>query len=85
MFAQNLAVAAIVGACALYAVWRLMPSMARRAVATAALRLPLPGWLAAPLQRTAQATDACGCAGCDSTVAKPGAAQPLTFHPRRRR
>jgi len=87
MFAQHLAVAAIVGVCALYAVWRLMPSMARRRVAAAALRLPLPGWLAAPLRRTVQAPSACGCDGCDSTVAKPvaGVAQPLTFHPRRRR
>jgi hypothetical protein len=86
MLAQSMAVAVIVAACTVYAVWRLMPSVARRRVAVVALRLPLPVRFAAPLRRMAQATNACGCDGCDGDVARPaaGAPQRVTFHPRRR-
>jgi len=82
---QSLLVALIVGACAVYALWKLVPSAARRHFANAALRLPLPPLLA-PLRRAMQAANACGCDGCDVVARKPdaGAAQPLRFHPRRR-
>ena len=85
--AQGLVVAWVVGACAVYAVWTLMPSGARRHVALAALRLPLPASMAAQLRRAAQRTSGCACAGCDHAVPKPaaGAVQPMRFHPRVRR
>ena len=85
--AQNLAVALIVGACTVYALWSLMPAAARRAVATHALRLPLPSVLAAPLRRAAKPAQGCGCDGCDRAAVAPAAIEPqrVTFHPRPRR
>ena len=85
--AQNLIAALIVGACAVYALWKLMPSAARRGLATAALRLPVPAWLAAPLHRATQASAGCACDGCDRALPKraPDSAHPVVFHPRQRR
>ena len=85
--AQMFIVTLIVGACAAYALWTLMPSAARRACAGAALRLPLPALFMAPLQKAAQPTNACGCDGCDKSATKPAAAsaQTVRFHPRPRR
>jgi hypothetical protein len=85
--AQELIVALIVGACAVYALWKLMPSAARRRLATVALRLPLPALLAAPLHRATQASAGCACDGCDRALPKraPDSAQPVVFHPRQRR
>jgi hypothetical protein len=85
--AQDLIVALIVGACAVYALWKLMPSAARRRLAMAALRLPLPALLAAPLHRALQADTGCACDGCDGAQPKraPDSVQPVVFHPRQRR
>ena len=85
--AQNLIVALIVGGCAVYALWMLMPSAARRRLATTALRLPLPALLTAPLLRATQAATGCACDGCDRALPKraPDSAQPVVFHPRQRR
>jgi hypothetical protein len=91
--AQGLVVACIVGACALFALWTLAPSAARRACATAALRLPLPAGLAARLRpairAAAQGESGCCCAGCEHAAPKENAAasveQRVTFHPPLRR
>jgi hypothetical protein len=85
--AQDLIVALIVGACAIYALWKLMPSAARRRLAIAVLRLPLPALLAAPLHRATQAASGCACDGCDRALPQraPDVAQPVVFHPRQRR
>ena len=89
---QSWTVALLVIGSAAYAAWTLMPAAARRALARATLRLPLPDALAARLRRAAQGTSGCGCAGCDHAAVKPGdgdgkviPAQPITFHPRGRR
>jgi len=83
VLAQTLAVALIVSACALYAAWRLMPAAARRAFAAAALRLPLPARITAPLQRAAQGASGCHCDGCGNAAPPPaGAVQPVKFHRR---
>ena len=88
---QSGVVALIVGACLLYAVWTLMPAAARRALAGALLRLPLPAPLAARLMKTANAASGCGCDGCDrapvatAAAAPKRAEQPIRFHPRPRR
>ena len=89
---QSVAVALIVGACLAYAVWVLMPSVARRALAGALLLLPLPAPLAARLVKTANAASGCGCDGCDrasdvspAPAASRRAEQPIRFHPRARR
>ena len=87
---QSGVVALIVGTCLAYAVWVLMPSAARRVLAGALLRLPLPAPLATRLVKTAHAASGCGCDGCDrAPVATAAAApkrteQPIHFHPRAR-
>ncbi len=87
---QTLIVALLVGACSVYAIWTLMPSAARRSMASALLRLPhRPHWLEARLQKVVQAVSGCGCDGCDRSekkpAANPAAPQAITFHPRARR
>ena len=84
---QTAVVALIVGACLAYAVWALMPSAARSALAGALLRLPLPASLAARLAKTANAASGCGCDGCDRAPVATAAEvpkrteQPIRFHP----
>ncbi len=79
---QNLVVALIVLACSSYAVWTLMPSALRRALAQRALHWPWPDALAARVRRAAKAPTGCGCDGCDAGRPKPaaGAAQPIRIH-----
>lgn len=84
---QTLIVAVVVGACSFYAVWTLMPSSARRALALVLLRVPhLPTGIETRLQKAAQAASGCGCDGCDRFDKKPAsntpASQTITFHPR---
>ncbi len=82
MKGQMLAVLMIVAACALYAGWSLAPAIARRSVARAALRLPLPGFMARYFGKVAlRASAGCGCDGCD--VPPPAAKeQPIRIHRR---
>jgi hypothetical protein len=90
---QWVVVAVLVGGCAAYAAWTLMPAAARRRLATAAVMRHWPVerfW-----RRHAQAASGCGCDGCDAAplAKRPGAAasggrdsgeaRPITFHPRR--
>ena len=92
---QTLIVALLVTGCAIYAAWTLMPAAARRAVALALLKLPLPDGVAAKMRRAATASSGCGCDGCDRAPKKAppgspadrGASQPqiVTFHPRPKR
>jgi len=85
MTLQALIVIMLVPMCSGYAVWTLMPSSGRRAVAGWLLRFKLPRRLAAPLAKAAAAPAAsCGCSGCDraAPAAPAGSAQALRFHPR---
>lgn len=72
----------LVGGCAVYAAWRLMPAALRRATARGLLRLPLPArWRNALGAVAAAGASGCGCSGCDRAV--PAAkTQPLVFHRR---
>lgn len=84
---QTLIVALLVSGSFVYAAWRLMPQVVRRALAGGLQRLPLPAFLRARLRQVASATGGCGCSGCDSAPLKAKAAstvvQPLVFHPRK--
>ncbi len=82
---QTLIVALLVVACSVYAAWTLMPAAARRGIASALLKLPLPGAFAAKMRRAATVSSGCGCDGCDHAPAKaaPQAPQVVTFHRRR--
>ncbi len=85
---QDLIVALLVAGCAVYAAWTLMPAAARRAVAGALLKLPLPASFALRMRKAATASSGCGCDGCDHAPAKtaksakasPAAPQVVTFH-----
>jgi len=83
---QTTLVALVVAGCLVYAVWVLMPAVARRPVARTLLRLPLPAVLRGAVGRAAQGSNGCGCDGCDSPAAAPrDAARPVTFHARPKR
>jgi len=89
MNVQLIVVALVVAACAIYAAWTLAPRALRRRVAGALLGRGWPARIEQFLQRHARADDGCGCDGCDVAEAKakakgaaPGAARPITFHPR---
>ena len=89
---QTVVVAFLVAGCAVYAAWALMPAAARRGIALALLKRPLPGVAARFLRRHAEAASGCGCDGCDRNVGAaptpsarpPAEGAPLVFHPRRR-
>ncbi|WP_280152614.1 DUF6587 family protein [Piscinibacter sp. XHJ-5] len=61
---QAFIVALIVIGCTAYAVWTLMPSAARRALAQLLLRVRWPDRIARVWRREAASTGGCG--GCDS-------------------
>lgn len=84
---QMLIVVLLVFGCAVYAAWSLMPSAARRSLAIALLKWPVPAAFAGPLQRAAKGATGCGCDSCDHAPAKaktaptlPATPQPVTFH-----
>jgi hypothetical protein len=78
MSAQGLIVALIVVASGAYAVWTLMPSAARRAIASRVLRLALPELFAKPFRKAVQPSGGCGgCGGCGDSAATPGARKAL--------
>ena len=85
MTLQALIVMMLVSMCSGYALWTLMPSFARRAVAAWLLGFKPPRFLAAPLAMAAAAPGAsCACSGCEraAPAAPVGSAQPLRFHSR---
>jgi hypothetical protein len=92
MNAQWSIVAVVVLASAVYVAWTLMPASLRRALARAALRLPLPSPIAARMRADAADASSCGCSGCDrnplstksAAAAATTAARPITFHRRSR-
>lgn len=82
MNGQMLVVLVVVAACAVYAGWNLAPAVVRRCVAKAALRLPLPGFMARYFSKVAQRASAgCDCDGCDAT-APAAKEQPIRIHRR---
>lgn len=87
MNTQLLIVILLVSACSLYAVWVLMPAVARRFVAQRLVRLPLGQTLKAPLVRAASTSSGCDCSGCDKVidVKNKGEAKPIRFHARTKR
>ena len=83
---QDLLVALIVVACAVYAVWALLPMAWRRALAQRLVAAPSPAPIKRWLQQAAQpaqAGNACGCDGCGAGAPKPADVKPIRFHPRR--
>jgi hypothetical protein len=90
MNAQWAIVVVVVLASTVYAAWTLMPASLRRALATAALKLPLPAVAAARMRAHAANVSSCGCTGCDrnplatksSDRAATAATRPITLHRR---
>lgn len=86
MATQSLIVVLLVLGCSLYALWTLMPVVARRFIAQRMLRLPLPAAWTAVFRRAVKQPSGCDCSGCDKVVdlqAQP-APQVIRFHPQRR-
>ena len=84
MALQSLIVALLVAGCGVYAAWSLMPAVLRRRAASALLRWPLPGFVAAPLRRAVQSAGAHGCSGCDAATPVHGA-RAVHVHRRKER
>jgi hypothetical protein len=85
MSAQGLIVALIVVASGAYAVWTLMPSAARRAIASRVLRLALPELFAKPFRKAVQPAGACGgCGGCGDSAAPSAKKAPPVVRLHRR-
>ena len=85
MTLQTLIVMMLVSMCSGYAVWTLMPSIARRTVVKWLLRFKLPRRLAVPLAKVAAAPAAsCGCSGCDraAPAVAAQAVHPVQIHRR---
>ncbi len=74
MMIQSTIVALLVFACGVYALWTLMPAVARRALALRMLALPLPTPFTRSLQKATRSSGGCG--GCDSCAGAPAAADP---------
>ncbi len=88
MAAQQLIVFTLVLGCSLYALWMLMPAVARRFVAKGLVHLPLGRRLKTVFQKAAApgAAGGCDCSGCDKVVDKQPkpAVQVVHFHARTR-
>ena len=93
---QILIVALVVAGSFVYAAWCLMPQVLRRGLAAWLLCLPVPARWLAPLHKAAQTSGGCHCSGCDrapgqgasrslSEPTRPAVAQPLIFHPPKKR
>jgi hypothetical protein len=84
MNTQIVVVALLVAGCTAYAAWTLMPHAARRAIARALLKLPLPTVASTRLQKHLAEPSGCGCDGCDMGTKKPGKSsiQPIRIHRR---
>ncbi len=76
MTAQQGIVCVLVLACSGYALWTLMPTAARRFLATRLQHLPLGPRLQATFTRAAAATSGCDCSGCDKVVDRTPKGQP---------
>ncbi|MFZ3128718.1 MAG: hypothetical protein WA136_11960 [Rhodoferax sp.] len=86
MATQSLIVLLLVLGCSLYALWTLMPAVARRFLAQRLLRLPLPAAWATIFLRAVKQPSGCDCSGCDKVVdlqRQPGT-QVVRFHPQRK-
>jgi hypothetical protein len=82
MTTQHLVVFALVAGCTIYALWALMPAVARRFIAKQLVKWPLGSAWKARFQQAASASSGCDCSGCDKVVdlqRKP-APQVIRFH-----
>ncbi len=86
MATQQVIVFLLVLGCSLYAAWKLMPAVARRAIARLALQLPLRGKFKDQMNKAAATGTAggCDCSGCDQVVDKQRKPeeQVVRFHAR---
>ncbi|MEO7108033.1 MAG: hypothetical protein ABIZ09_16785 [Rhodoferax sp.] len=88
MNTQIAIVVLLVSTCSMYAVWILMPAVARRFLAQRLQRLPLGQALKARMARVATASSGCDCSGCDKVVnvkREGPKVQPIHFHARPKR
>lgn len=77
---QHLVVFLLVTACCIYALWTLMPAIARRFIAKKMVKWPLGSTWKAWLQQAASESSGCGCSGCDKVVDQTRKQQPQVVH-----
>jgi hypothetical protein len=82
MTTQHLVVFALVAGCSIYALWVLMPTVARRFIAKQLLQLPFGSTWKTRFKKAASASSGCDCSGCDSMVDQTQKAKPqiIRFH-----
>ena len=80
MTEQHLVVFALVAGCSMYALWVLMPTVARRFIARRLAQLPITTAWKTRLQQTATASSGCDCSGCDRVVDLQRKARPQVVH-----
>ncbi|MCF8155126.1 MAG: hypothetical protein K9K35_03895 [Rhodoferax sp.] len=84
MTAQHLIVFALVVGCSIYALWALMPAVARRFIAQRLAQWPLGTAWKVRFQQTASAASHCDCSGCDKVADRglPAKSKVVQFHVR---
>lgn len=80
MTTQHLLVFGLVAGCSVYALWVLMPAVARRFIAKRLAQLPLGSEWKARFQQATTASSGCDCSGCDKVVDLQRKAQPQVVH-----
>ena len=83
MTVQHLVVFVLVAACCIYALWTLMPAVARRFIAKQMVKWPLGSTWKTRFQHAASEPSGCDCSGCDKVVDRTRKQpQVVHFHPR---
>jgi hypothetical protein len=82
MTMQYLIVFVLVTGCSFYAVWALMPAIARRFIAKHLAQLPFGSAWKARFEKASSPTSGCSCSGCDKVVDQTQQARPkiIRFH-----
>ena len=84
MTAQHYIVFALVVGCSIYALWALMPAVARRFIAKRLAQWPLGAAWKARFQQAASGAAHCDCGGCDKVADRglPAKSKVVQFHVR---
>jgi hypothetical protein len=68
MTMQHLIVFLLVAGCSVYALWALLPAVARRFIAKQLVQLPFGSAWKARFEKAGSAASGCDCSGCDKVV-----------------
>jgi hypothetical protein len=82
MSIQHLIVFLLVTGCSIYALWAVLPAVARRYIAKQLVQLPFGSAWRTRFQKAASAASGCDCSGCDKVVDQTQKTKPtvIRFH-----